>query len=147
MPSRRNHFVLVEIGRIAGRCFLQPIRRRGLRLTLVEREQRSAAALAGEDDAFEAALLLEVAHRRRDIEQQLLVNAVLAPPSALHAEAGVSALGGRTQHVVPLPVVIGMHRHDTVFGRFEGIEYSIPSVTTPSSALMDVCSSTIGSAV
>ena len=37
---------------------------------------------------------------------------MLSPPPALHAEAGVSALGCRTQHVVPLPVVVGMHRHD-----------------------------------
>ena len=66
---RRHHLVLVEIGRIAGGRFLESIRRSRLRLTLIERKQRSAAALSGEDDPFEAALLSEVAHRRRDIEQ------------------------------------------------------------------------------
>ena len=91
----------------------EALSRRPARLRLVEAQQRSAAAVAEQDDLLEAALL-EVSHAGGDIEEQALVHHVdvVVEVTAVMAEDGVAARRQPGDDVVARELAARVHEVD-----------------------------------
>ncbi len=110
-PIRLGHVELVEVRRIPSRRALDPRPRGGLGLRLIERHQRPAAAVAGEDDRFHAPAPEEL-DPRRDVQHQLLVNAGPIQRSGAHPERREPALSERLQREMRDVPTARVHEHE-----------------------------------
>ena len=112
-PVGRWQVVLVQIERIARRGVGEPPWRRSRRLRLVEAVERAAAAVADEDDVFEADRA-QVLDPGGDVEEQRFVDAklVVVEPAAVLPERGEAGIDDAGNRIVPAHVGLRVHEAD-----------------------------------